>query len=244
MPQRPSRSQSGLLLTPEGSSSGPQNHALPPKPTIAQIAAKAPTLGTAATSSSPPDPKATTRTASPPKQAGPKLPGFTLCLPPTSPLLHADTTVVARAVRETAPDLSDAVKGVYRTGDGFVIAANTEKDAASITKHADAIRAKVSGTLTPIVDQVGYVVKLVPRVLFNGVVGTAPTILEMVKAIARDQTGVVPTKVTWSKHEGEFAPSRTAVVFFDKEVTNFRIASSAWQARARETGLSSTPHEK
>ncbi|KAL5621430.1 hypothetical protein BROUX41_006330 [Berkeleyomyces rouxiae] len=127
-------------------------------------------------------------------QAGPKLPRFTLRLPPTSPLLHADTTVVARAVRETAPDLSDAVKGVYRAGDGFVIAAATEKDAASIAKHTDAIRAKVSGTLTPIVDQVGYVVKRVPRVLFDGVVGTAPTTLEMVKAIARDQTGVVPTK--------------------------------------------------
>ncbi|KAL5604161.1 uncharacterized protein BROUX77_004347 [Berkeleyomyces rouxiae] len=209
------------------SPSGPQNHALPLKPTIAQIAAKAPTSGTAATSSSPPGHKATTRTAPLPKQAGPKLPRFTLRLPPTSPLLHADTTVVARAVRETAPDLSDAVKGVYRAGDGFVIAAATEKDAASIAKHTDAIRAKVSGTLTPIVDQVGYVVKRVPRVLFDGVVGTAPTTLEMVKAIARDQTGVVPTKVTWSKHEGEFAPSRTAVIFFDKEVTNFRIASSA-----------------
>ncbi|KAI1006676.1 hypothetical protein K3495_g1536 [Podosphaera aphanis] len=94
-------------------------------------------------------------------------------------------------------------------------------------ENAGFIKASLSGSLIQLEDRFGYVVKRIPHTIWNPVSNLVPTTLEDVKSIAQARTGVAPSSAQWSVHKERHDPLHTAVIFFPKEVSTFRIVDSA-----------------
>ncbi|KAI0996053.1 hypothetical protein K3495_g12128 [Podosphaera aphanis] len=144
-----------------------------------------------------------------------------------APLLRADATAVKSALIQIVPGLKDGITSVNRNSSGFSITFAAEEALKLATVNSDTIKASLSGSLHQVEDRIGYVVKRIPRTIWNPVSNLVTTTLDDVRNIAQAQTGVAPSNAHWSQHEGSHDPLRTAVIFFPKEVPSFRIVDSA-----------------
>ena len=144
-----------------------------------------------------------------------------------APLLRADATAVKSALIQIVPGLKDGITSVNRNSTGFSITFAAEDALKLATVNSDTIKASLSGSLHQVEDRIGYVVKRIPRTIWNPVSNLVTTTLDDVRNIAQAQTGVAPSNAHWSQHEGSHDPLRTAVIFFPKEVPSFRIVDSA-----------------
>ena len=144
-----------------------------------------------------------------------------------APLLRADVTAVKSAFIHIVPGLKDGIASVSRCSSGFTVAFSSDASLKIALDNADSIRASLSGSLIQIEDRIGYVVKRIPRTIWNPASNLVPTTLDDVKSIAQSQTGVAPLGAQWSIHEDRRDPLHTAVIFILKEVSTFRIVDSA-----------------
>ena len=144
-----------------------------------------------------------------------------------APLLRADVTSVKAAFIKIVPGLKDGIASVSRNSSGFSMTFSSEESLNLAMKHADSIKASLSGALHQVEDRYGYVVKRIPRTIWNPVSNLVSSTLDDVKTIAQAQTGVAPSSAHWSQHENSHDPFHTAVIFFPKEVPTFRIVDSA-----------------
>ncbi|KAI0996492.1 hypothetical protein K3495_g11687 [Podosphaera aphanis] len=156
-----------------------------------------------------------------------KGPRAILRLSEEAPLLRADVTSVKAALLHTVPVLKDSNTSISRSSNGFSISFSSDTSLKLAMDNADSIKASLSGSLFQIVDRIGYVVKRIPRTIWNPVSNLVTTTLDDVKSIAQAQTGVTPSGAHWSLHEDHHNPLHTAVIFFPKEVPTFRIVDSA-----------------
>ncbi|KAI0996826.1 hypothetical protein K3495_g11357 [Podosphaera aphanis] len=144
-----------------------------------------------------------------------------------APLLRADATSVKAAFIRIVPGLKDGIVSVSRSSNGFIISFSSDTSRKLALDNADSIKASLSGSLFQIEDRIGYVVKRIPRTIWNPVSNVVPTTIDDVKSIAQAQTGVTPSGARWLLHEDCHDPLHTAVIFFPKEVPTFRIVDSA-----------------
>ncbi|KAI0997065.1 hypothetical protein K3495_g11123 [Podosphaera aphanis] len=144
-----------------------------------------------------------------------------------APLLRADATSVKAAFIRIVPGLKDGIVSVSRSSNGFIISFSSDTSRKLALDNADSIKASLSGFIFKIEDRIGYVVKRIPRTIWNPVSNVVPTTLDDVKSIAQAQTGVTPSGARWSLPEDCHEPLHTAVIFFPKEVPTFRIVDSA-----------------
>lgn len=144
-----------------------------------------------------------------------------------APLFRADATSVKVALIKIVPGLKEGIASVSRNSTGFSITFSSEELPNLALEHADSIKASLSGALHQVEERIGYVVKRIPRTIWNPVSSLASSTLDDVKSIAQAQTGVAPSSARWSQHENGHDPFRTAVIFFPKEVPTFRIVDSA-----------------
>ncbi|KAI0991846.1 hypothetical protein K3495_g16341, partial [Podosphaera aphanis] len=140
-----------------------------------------------------------------------------------APLLKADATAVKSAFIHIVPGLKDGIAAVSRCSNGFTVAFSSDASLKIAMDNAESIKASLSGSLIQIQDRIGYVVKRIPRTIWNPVSNLVPTTLDDVKSIAQAQTGVAPSSAQWSVHEDRHDPLHTAVIFFPQEVSTFRI---------------------
>ncbi|KAI0999637.1 hypothetical protein K3495_g8560 [Podosphaera aphanis] len=144
-----------------------------------------------------------------------------------APILRADPTAVKAALIQIVPGLKDGIISVSRNSSGFSITFATEDSLKLATVNSDTIKASLSGSLHQVGDRIGYVVKRIPRTIWTPVSNLVTTTLDDVRNIAQAQTGVAPSNTHWSQHQGTHDPFHTAVIFFPKEVSTFRIVDSA-----------------
>ncbi|KAI1002632.1 hypothetical protein K3495_g5568 [Podosphaera aphanis] len=144
-----------------------------------------------------------------------------------APLLRADITSVKAAFIQIVPALKDGIASVSRSSNGFNITFSSDTARKLALDNADSIKASLSGSLVQLEDRIGYVVKRIPRTIWNPVSNVVPTTLDDVRSIAQAQTGVAPSSAHWSLHEERHDPLHTAAIFFPKEVPTFRIVDSA-----------------
>ncbi|KAI0998059.1 hypothetical protein K3495_g10130 [Podosphaera aphanis] len=143
-----------------------------------------------------------------------------------APLLRADITSVKAAFIQIFPALKDGIASVPRSSNGFNITFSSDTVRKLALDNADSLKASLSGSLVQLEDRIGYVVKRIPRTIWNPVSNVVPTTLDDVRSIAQAQTGVAPSSAHWSLHEERHDPLHTAVIF-PKEVPTFRIVDSA-----------------
>ncbi|KAI1007662.1 hypothetical protein K3495_g562 [Podosphaera aphanis] len=144
-----------------------------------------------------------------------------------APLLRADATAVKAALIQIVPGLKHGITSVPRISSGFSITFAVEESLKPATVNLDFIKASFSGSLHQVEDRIGYVVKRIPRTIWNPVSNLVTTMLDDVRNIAQAQTDVAPSNAHWSQHEGTQDPFHTAVIFFPKEVPTLRIVDSA-----------------
>ncbi|KAI1006006.1 hypothetical protein K3495_g2208 [Podosphaera aphanis] len=144
-----------------------------------------------------------------------------------APLLRADATSVKAAFIKIVPGLMDGIASVSRKSSGFSMTFSSEESLNLAMEHADSIKASLPGALHQVDDPYVYVVKRIPRTIWNPVSNLVSSTLDDVKSIAQAQTGVTPSSAHWSQHENSHDPFHTAVIFFPKEVPTFRIFDSA-----------------
>ncbi|KAI0992020.1 hypothetical protein K3495_g16166, partial [Podosphaera aphanis] len=130
------------------------------------------------------------------------------------------------ALIKIVPGLKDGIASVSRSSSGFSIMFSSEESLKLAMEHADSIKASLSGALHQVEDRIGYVVKRIPRIIWNPVSNLVSSTIDDVKNIAEAQTGVGPSSAHWSLHENRHDPFHTAVIF-PKEVPTFRIVDSA-----------------
>lgn len=146
-------------------------------------------------------------------------------------LLRADATSVKAALLKIVPGLKDGIASVSRSSSGFSIMFSSEESLKLAMEHADSIKASLSGALHQVEYCIGYVVKQIPRTIWNPVSNLVSSTIDDVKNIAEAQTGVAPSSAHWSLHENRHDPFHTAIIFFPKEVPTFRIVDSATSRR-------------
>ncbi|KAI0994140.1 hypothetical protein K3495_g14043 [Podosphaera aphanis] len=161
----------------------------------------------------------------------PKGPKAIFPLTEEAPLLRADATSVKAALIKIVPGLKDGIASLSRSSSGFSIMFSSEESLKLAMEHADSIKASLSGALHQVEDRIGYVVKRIPRTIWNPVSNLVSSTIDDVKNIAEAQTGVAPSSAHWSLHENRHDPFHTAVIFFPKEVPTFRIVDSAQSRR-------------
>ncbi|KAI1000261.1 hypothetical protein K3495_g7937 [Podosphaera aphanis] len=120
-----------------------------------------------------------------PKQSAiTKSPKATFRLSEEAPLLRADTTAVKAAFIHISPDLKDGIASVTRCANGFNHIFSSDALLKSAMDNADSIKAALSGSLAQLEDRIWYVVKRIPRTIWNPVSNLVPTTLDDVKSIA------------------------------------------------------------
>ncbi|KAI1007884.1 hypothetical protein K3495_g354 [Podosphaera aphanis] len=148
-------------------------------------------------------------------------------LPEEAPLLKADATSVKAAPIKIVPGLKDGITSVTRSSSGFSITFSSEGLLKLAMEHSVSIKASLSRALYQVEDRIGHIVKRIPRTIWSPVSNLVSSTLDDVKNIAQAQKGVALSSAHWLLHENRHDPFHTAVIFFPKEVPNFRIVDSA-----------------
>ncbi|KAI1004131.1 hypothetical protein K3495_g4080 [Podosphaera aphanis] len=100
-------------------------------------------------------------------------------------LLRADATVVKSAFIHIVPGLKDGIASVSRCSNVFTVAFSSDASLKIAIDNADSIKASLSGSLIRIENRIRYVVKRIPRTIWNPVSNLVPTMLDDVKSIAQ-----------------------------------------------------------
>ncbi|KAL5601471.1 hypothetical protein BROUX41_002549 [Berkeleyomyces rouxiae] len=148
-----------------------------------------------------------------------------------SPLNHAAPTDVTR-VLNNIPSIKDTVLRVHPMKVGFAIDPVVAADNGpliKLAKNRDAIMSALSAELRVVPPSHGYIVSRIPKEMFCPETGCITATTETAVArIAKDETGVQPTQVLWSKHyDPEVDSTITAVISLPEAVRCFHILNSA-----------------
>ncbi|KAI1004433.1 hypothetical protein K3495_g3778 [Podosphaera aphanis] len=122
-----------------------------------------------------------------------KGPRAILCLSEKVPLLKADVTSVKAALLLTVPGPTDRITSVSRSSNGFSIFFSSDTSLKLAMDNADSVKASLSGSLFQIMDRIGYVVKRIPRTIWNPVSNLVTTTLDDVKSTTLAQIGLTPS---------------------------------------------------
>ncbi|CAK7275629.1 hypothetical protein SEPCBS119000_006769, partial [Sporothrix epigloea] len=150
-----------------------------------------------------------------------------LRLPSDTPFLQADTSTIKTAIAQLSPELCDGISSVARRDGGFLIAFSSPETLQHALEQHEKIAVTFSGTLSAVVNQVGYVLKRVPRHISLLATGLVPTKIEDILDVVEEKTGTRPLKAMWSTHDSEFSPVRTAIIFFKEKMAPFELWGSA-----------------
>ncbi|KAL5604930.1 hypothetical protein BROUX41_001740 [Berkeleyomyces rouxiae] len=148
-----------------------------------------------------------------------------------SPLNHAAPSDITRFLNNI-PDIKNTVLRVHPMRVGFAVdPIETQGNEALIqlARNRDAIMSALSAELRVVPPTYGYIVSRIPKDMFCPEAGCiAPTTVVAVARIAKDETGVQPSQVVWSKHyDPDVNATITAVTSFPEAVGTFHIRNSA-----------------
>lgn len=212
----------------------PASVQLPPPTTnrrnYAQVAATVAPITQHTPATLPRKPQWTPKPTPPPNELPPPAPPTRvfLRLDQDAPIRAADTSAIASKLRALDDSLVPAVKGVARVESGFAITPQSAAHVKALLDKAEAIKASFSARVEVEERWTGYVLKRIPRHIFDVSSGSSrETTISDITEAAKEKTGVSPVRCHWSHHERDYHTDHTAVVFFSQKVKPFEVYGSA-----------------